>query len=222
MNPFISTTILLLAVICAPVAQHPAGIEGDAAISRSARRNDARPRTWINAGYSVARITGQSPSYKPFKAAGFTLAPCSSPRSRSGVGYRSGLLFSRQVFSFKESGKRASITNDYTCPPQLTTLGITRFFQLQVGGQVGYFLRSGKKTATPAGLMTSSFASRMGYGGTSGAELSPFTGIVPSGRFAFSLGDAYQEGLVHPGQTPSSFPNLCLSTRRKSTGQTQS
>jgi hypothetical protein len=170
--------------------------------------NDMKPKFGIKAGYNIAKITGSTPNYSPDTKNGFMVAAFYSPSTRSGFGYRSELVFSRQGFGFDEAGKMNSITSDYIYLPQFTTFGITKFVQLQVGGQIGYLLKSSKETTAEAKSQDiTSFANRIDYGAAAGIEVYPFKGLILGGRYNFSLGDAYRQPATgNPIPIPNPLP----------------
>ena len=159
----------------------------------------------VKGGYNIARYTGSSPSFRPDTKNGFMAAAFYSPQSRALIGYRSELVFSRQGFGFDDAGKASSITSDYLYLPQFTTINITRFVQLQAGGQIGYLLRSSKQTAEETSGDITSLANRIDYGAAFGLELYPFKGLILGGRYNMSFGDTYKPAQLAPG-IPSPLP----------------
>lgn len=155
--------------------------------------DDYKSKFGIKAGYNIAKVTGSTVNYKPDAKNGFMIAAFYAPASRSGLGYRSEVVFSRQGFGFDENGKKSSITSDYVYLPNFTTIGITKFVQLQVGGQVGYLLKSSKETTETKSQDISSFANRLDYGAAFGAEVYPVKGLIIGGRYNMSFGDAYKQ-----------------------------
>lgn len=169
---------------------------------------DFKSKFGLKAGYNIARVTGGTTDYKPDAKNGFMVAAFYAPASRGGLGYRSEIVFSRQGFGFDENGKKSSVTSDYVYLPQFTTFGITRFVQLQAGGQVGYLLKSSKQTKTDAKSQDiSSFAARLDYGAAFGAEVYPVKGLIIGGRYNMSFGDAYkQQPLSNTMPVPNPLP----------------
>jgi len=151
------------------------------------------PRFGIKAGYNVAKLTGNTPDYSPDTKNGFMVAAFFAPASRSGIGYRSELVFSRQGFGFDENGKQTSVVSDYIYLPQFTTIGITKFVQLQVGGQIGYLLKSSKQASTTDNQDITSWANRLDYGAAFGAEIYPVKSLIIGGRYNMSFGNAYKQ-----------------------------
>jgi hypothetical protein len=167
--------------------------------------DNMKPKFGIKAGYNVAKVRGSTPGYAPDAKNGFMVAAFYSPTTQSGFGYRSEVVFSRQGFGFDEGGKTNSITSDYIYLPQFTTFGITKFVQLQVGGQIGYLLKSSKETSSQTKSQDiTSFANRLDYGAAAGVEIYPFKGLILGGRYNFSLGDAYKQ---QASSSPMPIPN---------------
>ena len=164
-----------------------------------------KPKFGIKAGYNVARLTGSTPDYRPSSKNGFMVAAFYSPAARTGIGYRSEIVFSRQGFGFDESGKQTSVVNDYVYLPQFTTIGLTKFVQLQVGAQIGYLLKSSKKGAENDSEDITAWASRLDYGAAFGAEIYPIKNLIVGGRYNMSMGNAYKQ--VNASNTTSPIPN---------------
>lgn len=152
-----------------------------------------KPKFGLKAGYNVARVTGSTPNYKPEAKNGCMVAAFYAPAPRGGLGYRSEIVFSRQGFGFDENGKQSSVTSDYVYLPQFTTFGITKYVQLQAGGQIGYLLKSSKAAADSKSQDVSSFANRLDYGAAFGAEAYPVRGLIIGGRYNFGFGNAYKQ-----------------------------
>lgn len=153
----------------------------------------------IKAGYNVAKVTGSTPDYKPDAKNGFMVSAFFAPRAKTGIGYRSEIVFSRQGFGFEEGGKTSSVTSDYVYMPQFTTIGITKYVQLQAGGQIGYLIKSSKESASDKKLDITSLANRIDYGAAFGVEIYPVKNLIIGGRYNFSMGDTYKQ----PSATPS-------------------
>ncbi|RYZ30533.1 MAG: PorT family protein [Chitinophagaceae bacterium] len=164
------------------------------------------PSFGIKAGYNVAKLTGSTPNYSPDTKNGFMVAAFFAPASRSGIGYRSELVFSRQGFGFDESGKKTSVVSDYLYLPQFTTIGITKFVQLQVGGQIGYLLKSSKQATASSDVDITSWANRLDYGAAFGAEIYPIKSLIIGGRYNMSFGSAYKVNAVSTSPIPNPLP----------------
>jgi len=168
---------------------------------------DMKPKFGIKAGYNVAKINGQSANFSPNTKNGFTAAVFYSPGAKSGLGYRTELVFSRQGFEFTADGKTADVTNDYIYMPHFTTFGIGRFFQVQLGGQLGYLLKSSKETTSDTKSQDiTSFANRLDYGAAAGVEIYPVKHLIIGGRYNISFGNAYKRMSESTATMPSPFP----------------
>lgn len=167
---------------------------------------ELKPKFGLKAGYNVARVTGSSTNFSPDTKNGFMVAAFYSLGAKSGLGYRTELVFSRQGFGFDESGKQTTVNSDYVYMPHFTTFGIGKFFQLHLGGQIGYLLKSSKETtgeSKPDNI--TSFANRLDYGAAGGVEIYPVKHLIVGGRYNVSFGNAYKR-LTSSGTTPSPFP----------------
>lgn len=128
------------------------------------------------------------------------------------IGYRSELIFSRQGYDFKNTSATGSMMMDYIMLPQLMTFNITKFVQLQAGGQISFLIRAkadsisnSSAPATPANAMD--YFNKLNYGVAAGLELKPVAGLIIGGRYnAFfgSLNEQVSSG-TQPG-LPSFIP----------------
>ena len=144
----------------------------------------------LKAGYNWSYVTGSKEGFTPANHSGFMISAFYAPQSRTGKGFRSEIVFSRQGYSFDNGGKNTDVMNDYIYLPQLVTFGIGRFFQLQAGAQIGVLLNSkmsGSKDSTITGLMN-----RIDYGFAAGVELNPVAGFLLGGRYNLGLGKLYK------------------------------
>ena len=159
-----------------------------------------KQRFGLKAGYNWSYLTGSAAGFKPDNRSGFMVSGFYAPATRSGKGFRSEIVFSRQGYSFDNGGKNTEVLNDYLYLPQLVTFNIGRFFQLQAGAQIGVLLNSkltGSKDSTITGLMN-----RVDYGFAAGIELNPAGGLLIGGRYNLGLGKLYKKY-----ETASTNPN---------------
>ena len=169
--------------------------------------NDMKPTFGFKAGYNVAMLNGSSSTnFSPNAKNGFTAAAFFSPGARPGLGYRTEIVFSRQGFEFTANGKTSGVTNDYVYMPHFTTFGVGRFLQFQLGGQLGYLLKSSKATPESKSQDITSFSSRLDYGAAGGVEVYPIKHLILGGRYNISFGNAYKRMTEQSSTTPSPFP----------------
>jgi hypothetical protein len=157
----------------------------------------------LKAGTNWSYINGSKEGFKPGNKTGFMVSAFFAPTSRTGRGFRSEVVYSRQGYSFDNGGKNTEVLSDYIYLPQLATFSIGKFFQLQAGAQIGVLLNSkmsGAKDSTITGLMN-----RIDYGFAAGVELNPFKGFLLGGRYNLGLGKLYKQ-YEQPSTTPMPFP----------------
>lgn len=171
-----------------------------------------QPKLGIKAGYNFAKVTGSTPNFSPKSNNGFMVAGFFAPQSK-GVGYRTEIIFSRQGFSFDESGKMQNISQDYIYMPHLTTFTIAKKVQLQAGGQVGYLLNAKKSSSTESSSSdgtseaVTEYMNRFDYGVAGGIEIYPFKGLLIGGRYNVSLGNIYKTSAYSTSSsTPIPYP----------------
>jgi hypothetical protein len=162
-----------------------------------------KQRFGVKAGYNWSYVNGSKEGFKPDNRSGFMVSAFFAPASRTGKGFRSEIVFSRQGYSFDNGGKNTDVLNDYLYLPQLVTFNIGRFFQLQAGAQIGVLLNSkmsGSKDSTITGLMN-----RVDYGFAAGVELNPVKGVLIGGRYNLGLGKLYKQYEMS-STNPNPFP----------------
>jgi hypothetical protein len=166
---------------------------------------EMRPKLGIKAGYNFAKVTGSTTDFSPKSNNGFMIAGFFAPQSK-GMGYRTELIFSRQGFSFDESGKMQNVSQDYIYMPHLTTFTIARKVQLQAGGQIGYLLNA-KKSSSDAGSSeaVTEYMNRFDYGFAGGVEIYPFKGLLVGGRYNVSFGNLYKTS-AYSTSSPMPYP----------------
>lgn len=158
-------------------------------------------------GMNLARVNGQTDSiqydYKP----GIMVSVFLSPNHKGILGYRSEILYSKQGFRYTDSkGNAGSVSNDYIMMPQMMTINITRYVQLQAGAFAGYLLRSKNSEAQANNQEGNNIyidlMNRLDYGAAAGIEIHPFKGLIINGRYNMGFSKLYKE------ETPNNFDNL--------------
>lgn len=207
MKKYILATLLAAGSVAAWSQTAPTSL--DEAVEKSRKEaKEWKPKFGLKAGYNVAKVNGSAANFSPDARNGFTVAAFYSPVARWGIGYRTELVFSRQGFAFTESGKSTDVTNDYVYMPHFTTFGIGKLLQFQVGGQLGYLLKSSKESGADNGSQDiTSFANRLDYGAAAGVEIYPAKHLIIGGRYNISFGPAYKRMTESStGGTPVPFP----------------
>ena len=167
-----------------------------------------KAKVGLKAGYNFAKVIGSTPDFTPQNNNGYMISGFFSPSVKNGFGYRTELVYSRQGFSFDESGKMQNIAQQYLYMPQLTTFTIANIVQLQAGGQIGYLLHA-KNTTPPSNssqqTQVTDYMNRLDYGVAGGFELYPVGGLIIGGRYNVSLGNIYKQN-AGTSLYPSPFP----------------
>ncbi len=165
----------------------------------------------LKGGINFANVTKVS-SINNSSNTGFAVGLFLAPRSKGIMGYRSEIDFSRQGYNFDTNTNTGNVNLDYILLPQLTTINITRFFQIQLGAQMAFLINS---KATESNSSSNSYGSLMSYynkfdyGVAGGLEIHPFKGLLIGARYNLSLGDLYKNlATATPGSVPSFIPDV--------------
>lgn len=147
----------------------------------------------IRAGYVIPRLAGEkNVDFKPGSKNGFTVSLSYAPAARTGIGFRSEVVFTSQNFSFTADGKKSAIKQQYLYLPQFTTIGIGKFVQLHVGGQIGFLLNANQSGDGKSKESISSVMNKLDYGAAGGLEIYPFKGLILGGRYNMNFGKDYK------------------------------
>jgi len=165
----------------------------------------------LKGGINFANVTKVS-SIKNSNNTGFAVGLFLSPKSKGLMGYRSELVFSRQGYNFETNTNTGNVNLDYIMLPQLTTINITKFFQIELGGQVAFLINSKSSessTSTTDYGKLMDYYNRFDYGVAGGLEIHPFKGLLLGGRYNLSLGNMYKKlATATPGSVPSFIPDV--------------
>jgi hypothetical protein len=168
----------------------------------------------IKAGVNFANVTKAS-SISNSSKSGFHAGVFLAPSTKGVIGSRTELIFSRQGYNFKTATNTGEVNLDYILLPQYMTINITKYFQLQLGGQMGILLNAKADSAAtnpsmpgPAGKMMN-FYNKFDFGYGGGIEVHPVSGLIVGARVNISLGNLYKDiSTTTPGETPSFVPKV--------------
>jgi hypothetical protein len=162
----------------------------------------------VKAGVNFANVTDAS-SINSSSSTGYMVGLYMAPPSKGVMGFRTELIFSRQGYDYKSSTNTGSVDLDYIILPQLMCINITKFFQLQFGGQIAFLMNakvdSSNHTGNPTTDQVMDFYNKFDYGYAIGAEVHPFKGLIVGARYNVSLGEMYKTE-NYTGTTPGSMP----------------
>jgi hypothetical protein len=165
----------------------------------------------IKGGLNFARVTNAS-NINADNATGFHVGAFLAPETKSVLGFRSELIFSRQGYDFKTSQTTGTVKLDYILLPQLLSINITKYFSLQVGGQMAFLVNAkadSAKSSTGNARVDKliDLYNRFDYGIAGGVEVHPFKGILIGARMNVSLGNLYKDPTTASG-SPNFFPSI--------------
>lgn len=161
----------------------------------------------LKGGINFANITKVT-SINNTSKSGYAFGLFMAPKPMGSFGFRSEIEYSRQGYNFDTNSNTGNVNLDYILMPQLTTLNITKFFQIQLGAQVAFLINSKatESNTDPGGYgKLLDYYNRFDYGLAGGLEIHPFKGLLIGGRYNLSLGNLYKNVGSPMGQTIPSF-----------------
>jgi len=166
-------------------------------------------------GLNYAKVSGGSDSVQYHYKPGLMIAVFFAPSSTGVIGYKSELLYSKQGFDYTNpNGTTGTVSNDYLMIPQMMTINITKYVQLQAGAFAGYLLSSKDsnipKTTTdndPSKMMLD-IMNRFDYGAAAGIEIHPFKGMILNARYNMGFAKLYKEQSDIAQTNPTPVPSF--------------
>ena len=166
----------------------------------------------IKAGINFADVRGTS-SINTGNQSGFMGGVFLSPPSKSIMSYRTEIIYSKQGYNFSTQTNTGHVNLDYIIMPHLMGFNITKYVQLQVGGQMAFLVNA--KADTAKGSSSDPMASMMDlynkfdYGFAGGIEIHPFKGLLIGARLNVSMGNLYKDPSTYAsGGVPSMIPKV--------------
>lgn len=166
----------------------------------------------IKAGLNFAKVTKAS-NINAESSTGFHAGIFLAPESRSIIGYRSELIFSRQGYDFKSGSTTGEVKLDYILLPQLLQINITKIFAIQVGGQMAFLLNAKADSTKPASTGNAQvdklvdLMNRFDYGLAGGVEIHPVKGLLIGARMNVSLGNLFKDPATIAAR-PNFYPEV--------------
>jgi hypothetical protein len=162
-------------------------------------------------GINFANVTNAS-SINSSNQTGFMAGIFFSPPSKSVLGSKTELIYSRQGYNYATNTLTGTVNLDYILLPQMMTIRITKFIQLQVGMQIAFLInaKADSSSASSAGPYGSviDYYNKFDYGATGGVEIHPFKGILAGARYNISFGNLYSNPAAYTGEQPSFIPTV--------------
>ncbi|MEP6950445.1 MAG: porin family protein [Ginsengibacter sp.] len=165
----------------------------------------------IKAGFNFANVTKAS-SINNRSSSGFHAGIFIAPSSKKIIGSRTELIFSQQGYNYKTNTNTGKINLDYIMLPQFMTINITKYFQIQLGGQMAYLLNakvdSSNNKDNVNGNKTLALYNRFDYGYGGGIEVHPVSGLLIGARVNISPGNLLPDSSSYSGGSPSFIPKV--------------
>src|SRR5688500_9148050 len=107
----------------------------------------------FKAGLNFANVSNAS-SINSGTRTGYHVGIFLAPSSKSLLSSRTEFLFSRQGYNFSSNENTGKVDLSYLLLPQFIAINITKYVQLQVGGQLAYLINAKVDTTTATGNQT--------------------------------------------------------------------
>ena len=175
-------------------------------------KSSSKPGMGLKFGANFANVTNAS-NINAANRTGFLVGAFISPgfSGKTVLGYRSEIVFSRQGYDFKTNTKSGAVMLDYILLPQMTTINITRFVQLQAGLQLAYLLNAKADSTGTNGSKNpysavSDYYNKFEYGFTGGVEIHPAKGLLAGARYNLGLSNIYKQPTTTMPVYPAFIP----------------
>ena len=168
----------------------------------------------IKAGLNFANVTKTS-DINNSNTSGFHAGLFLAPPSKGVMGFRTELIFSQQGYNYKTGTSTGNVNLNYIMLPQYMTINITKYFQIQLGGQIAFLTNAKADSSSnnsnannPYGEMMD-YYNKFDYGYGGGIEIHPIKGLLVGARINISLSSLYTDmGTSSPGTPPSFIPEV--------------
>jgi len=166
----------------------------------------------VKAGLNFANVSNAS-SINNSSRTGFQAGIFLAPPSKKILSSRTELLFSRQGYNYKTGTNTGNVNLDYIMLPQFMAINITKYFQIQIGGQMAFLLNakvdSSNGGSGSSGNSILDLYNKFDYGYGGGVEIHPVSGLLIGARVNISLGNLYKDmASTTPGTSPSYVPKV--------------
>jgi opacity protein-like surface antigen len=161
----------------------------------------------IKAGLNFANVTGVE-SFSSSNESGFHIGVFLAPPSKSIIGNRTELLFSRQGYNYTTATNTGTVNLDYIMLPTSMAINVTKYASILFGFQMAYLINAKADTTNKSTGSTNPYQNimdyynRFDYGFGLGVEFHPFKGLLVGAKYNISLQKLYQDAAQN-GQMPS-------------------
>ena len=206
----IQLLLLILIPICVVGQKDTTG--NTIAESKTEKKEHRSLGLGIKAGLNFTNITSAA-DVNNSSETGFQVGIFLDPGKGKILGSRTELVYSRQAYNYATGLTTGKVYLDYIMLSQLMAINITRFVQIQVGGQMAYLINAKADSSKPSTGNASidnalDFFNRFDAGFGLGLELRPYKGILLGARYNLSLTNLYKmPDSYSSGDTPSYVPS---------------
>jgi hypothetical protein len=165
----------------------------------------------LKAGINFANVTNAS-SINSSSRSGFHAGIFFGTPNTTLIGSKTELQFSRQGYDYKSGTNTGTVDLDYIVLPQFMAINITKYFQVQLGGQIAYLLNAkvdssnSMSTGNASYDKVMSYYNRFDYGFGGGIEIHPVKGLLIGARINIGMNSLYKDYSAEPGSgAPPSF-----------------
>jgi opacity protein-like surface antigen len=166
----------------------------------------------IKAGFNFANVTNAS-QINGSNRAGFHAGIFLAPPTHGIIGSRTELIYSRHGYNYKNDTINGSVNLDYIMLAQMMAIHITKYFEIQLGGQTAYLLHAKADSSRPSTGNANvdkliNYYNRFDYGFGAGVEIHPVAGLLIGARYCLSLSNLYKQSYTYDAGTgaPSFAP----------------
>ena len=152
----------------------------------------------IKAGLNFANVTNAS-AINNSSRTGYHAGIFLGSSFQKLLGFRIELGYSKQGYDYTAATNHGNVGLDYITSSELLTIGITRYFQVQLGFQLAYLLNAKADSSNElAGLPASynkilNIYNRLDYGFAGGIEVHPVGGLLIGARMNVSFSKLYKD-----------------------------
>src|SRR5450631_328910 len=112
----------------------------------------------VKAGFNFSNITNAS-MINGSSRTGFHVGLFLAPQSKSILGSRTELIYSRSGYNYKTDTVNGAVNLDYIMLTQMMAFHITKYFDIHLGGYSAYLLSAKEDTTYKAALAGTPYAS---------------------------------------------------------------
>ncbi|PWU04618.1 MAG: hypothetical protein C5B52_01270 [Bacteroidetes bacterium] len=157
----------------------------------------------LKAGVNFSNVTNAS-EVNANNTTGFMIGAFYAPQTKGVLGFRTEIIYSKQGYDYANGSSSGSVKLDYLLLPQLTTINISRFFEIDFGIQLAFLLNAkadsskASSGSNPYGAMLD-YYNKFQYGLAGGIQINPIRRLFIGARYGISLSNMYKDPSSYSG-----------------------